>query len=365
MNRPLFLTTARPAPAGTTAGAARRRDGFVIDGAGGVDVLYLDPDSPEYAAALQSVRDCGLTAAVMTVTPNGRRHADATWQSMKQRLVDYDAIVTRHADRMLTVRSRADLERARREGKLGIVFTFQGAEPIGEDLDRVPLFRDAGLRVLQLTHNVRNLIGDGSLEPGDAGLSRHGHALIERLEAERIVVDLAHGSARTTREAIAAATRPLLVSHSGCRALADSPRLLQDAALKQLADRGGVVGIIFWPYLRAQGQQTAADVIRHVEHAITVCGEDHVGLGTDLSILPAVLTPAFREENARNIRDAIAMGAFAADRDPELFLFPTDLNSVDRFERLAGLLSARGHTDARIAKILGGNFARVLGDVWG
>jgi len=365
MNRPQFLTPSRPAAAGAAAAKARRRGAFVIGGAAGVDLLFQPPDSPDYAAALQAVRDCGLTAAVMTITPNGRRHADATWKSMRQRLIDYDAVVVRHADRMLTVRNRADLERARRERKLGVVFTFQGAEPIGEDLERVTVFRDAGLRVLQLTHNVRNLIGDGSLEPGDAGLSRHGHALIERLEAERIVVDLAHGGARMTREAIAAATRPPLVSHSGCRALVDSPRLLGDAQLRRLAERGGVVGIIFWPYLRRQGQQTAADVIRHIEHAITVCGEDHVGLGTDLSIVPTAITPAFREENARNIRDAIAMGAFAADRDPELLLFPPDLNTADRFGRLADLLSARGHADARIEKILGGNFARVLGDVWG
>ncbi|WP_257387554.1 dipeptidase [Tahibacter caeni] len=365
MSRPPFLTPRRPAAEAMSAATTRRREGFVVDAAAGVDLLYLPPDSPDYAAALQAVRDCGLTAALMTVTPNGRRHADATWQSMRQRLLDYAAVAERNADQMLVVRSRADLERARRERKLGVVFAFQGAEPVGEDLDRVRLFRDAGLRVLQLTHNQRNLIGDGNLEPGNAGLSNHGRALIERIEAERIVVDLAHGAQRTTREAILAATRPLLVSHSGCRALADSPRLLADAELKLLAGRGGVVGVIFWPYLRVQGQQTAEDVIRHVEHAIAVCGEDHVGLGSDLSIAPTAITPAFREQNAQIIRDAIAMGAFAADRDPELFLFPPDLNTADRFGRLADLLAARGHADARIDKILGGNFARVLGEVWG
>jgi membrane dipeptidase len=203
------------------------------------------------------------------------------------------------------------------------------------------------------------------MEPGNAGLSNFGHALVERLNAERIVVDLAHSSQHTIREGILASKQPVLISHSGCRALADAPRLTHDAELKLLADRGGVVGIIFWPYLRTQGQQTSADVIRHIEHAIKVCGEDHVGIGTDVAITPERITPEFTTENAKMIREFIGLGIFDKDRNPDLTLFPTDLNVSDRMDVLAGLLSARGLSDARIEKVLGANFARVMTEVWG
>ena len=106
-------------------------------------------------------------------------------------------------------------------------------------------------------------------------------------------------------------------------------------------------------------------MIRHIEHAIKVCGEDHVGIGTDLGIAPIEVTPEYAKDNTEFMKGMIADGIFDKDRDPELFLFPPDLNMANRFEVLAAMLSARGHPDTRIAKILGGNFARVMGEVWG
>jgi hypothetical protein len=129
------------------------------------------------------------------------------------------------------------------------------------------MFRERGLRVLQLTHNRRNLVGDGCMEPGNAGLSNFGRQVVARAKAQKIVVDLAHGSQRTMREGIAASRAPTLSNHTGCRALADLPRNTDDATLRALAARGVVAGIIFWPYLRTDTQPMAEDVIRHIEHA--------------------------------------------------------------------------------------------------
>lgn len=344
------------------------RRAWAIDAAGFPDVLGVAPDDPGYADGLQAVRDCGLTAIIVTVMAFGAspyRYDDTRFEAAKKALADWRTSIDRHADLLVFVSNPDDLERARRERKIGVIATFQGTELIGEDLDRIAAYRALGVRVMQLTHNLRNLVGDGSLEPGNAGLSNFGRALVERLNAERIVVDLAHGAQRTTREGILASRRPVIISHSGCRALSDTPRLVPDAELKLMADRGGVVGIIFWPYLREQGQQTADDVIRHIDHAIDVCGEDHVGIGTDLAVAPTKITPTFREENAEGIRHAIKLGVFAPDRNTDTTLFPPDLNTARRFDVLAAKLAARGHPDARIEKILGGNFARVLRDVWG
>ena len=342
------------------------RNAYAIDGLSGPDLLYLKEDDPMYADALKAVRECGLTAVVTTAGPQGRFwYTNEQFNETKQRIEEWTAKIDKHPDLLMLVRDRADLDKARRERKLGVIYTFQGAEPLGEDLDRVTLFRQMGLRIQQLTHNRRNLIGDGCTEPGNAGLSKLGHALVERLNAEKIVVDLAHGSQRTIREGILASKKPMLISHTGCRALApEAPRLVYDDELKLMADRGGVAGIIFWPYIRSQGQQVAADVIRHIEYAVKVCGEDHVGIGTDLGTTPAKITPEFDKENEDMIKDMIEQGIFEK-RDTKLYLFPPDLNVANRFEVLAGMLSARGFPDARIEKILGGNFARVMGEIWG
>jgi membrane dipeptidase len=337
---------------------------LAIDGLGGPDLFFYKETDSEYAAELQALRECGLGGAVTTVSSLFWL-GDKAYNDTRQRIDDWKAVIARHPDLLLLVRTRADLDRAEREDKVGVIFTFQGTEPLGEDADRIAQFHGQGVRVIQLTHNRRNLVGDGCMEPGNAGLSNYGHQVVERLNAEKVVVDLAHGSVRTIHEGILASQAPVLISHTGCRALVDAPRLVGDTDLKLMADRGGVAGIIFWPYLRKQGQQTSADVIRHIEHAIRVCGEDHVGIGTDLGIAPIEVTPAFVKDNAEMLRGMIAEGNFDRNRDPQLFLFPPDLNMANRFEVLAAMLSARGHSDARIGKILGGNFARVMGEVWG
>jgi membrane dipeptidase len=109
----------------------------------------------------------------------------------------------------------------------------------------------------------------------------------------------------------------------------------------------------------------AVDLIRHIEHAINVCGADHVGVGSDTPVRPVDRTPQFEKENRENIRDMVEQGVFERGRPEDLYLFIPDLNRADRYEVLAGMLAKRGHPEARIGKIMGGNFARVMREVWG
>jgi membrane dipeptidase len=339
---------------------------FVIDGQGGSAVFFLKDDDPALPAQLQAARDSGLTGLIVSPAPQGRFWLnDAAFERSKETLGQWKARIDAHPDVFLHVQKAADLERARNERRLGIIFTFQGTEPLGEEADRITMFREMGLRVMQLTHNRRNLVGDGCMEPGNAGLSNFGRQVVERLNAERLVIDLSHGSQRTTLEAIRASAAPVLIGHTGCRALSDLPRNAGDAELRAMADKGGVAGIIFWPYLRVDTQPMASDVIRHLEHAIKVCGEDHVGIGTDGDVAPVNRTPEWESENREWIRGAKQDGIFKATRPDDLYTFIPDLNVANRFEVLAARLSARGHSDARIEKILGGNFARVMREVWG
>lgn len=337
-----------------------------IDGAGGTGLFWFENDDAAVRSELDAIRASGLSGIVVTLAPSGRFWLDdAAFEKTKATIETWDRIVARYPDRLLAVRSGDDLQRAQREGKLGLIYGFQGTESLGEDLDRIALFRARGVRVIQLTHNRRNLVADGCMEPGNAGLSNFGRQVVERLNAEKIVVDLAHGSARTMAEGIVASRTPTLISHTGCRALADLPRNTDDATLRALADKGGVAGIIFWPYLRTDTQPMAIDVIRHIEHALNVCGEDHVGIGTDAGIAPVERTPEYEKDNREWVAAAVEDGVFDRGRPSDLYTFIPDLNRADRFGALASMLSTRGHSDARIAKILGGNLARVMGEVWG
>lgn len=342
------------------------RDTLAIDGEGGVGLLYADTPAADAPRELAAVRTSGLGATMFTAAPGTRfRFNDAAFEFTKNVLAECRRKIAAHPDTLLLVGNAADLDRAHRGRRLGVIPRFQCSEPIGEDLDRVALFRKLGVRVIQLTHNKRNLVGDGCMEPGNAGLSNFGHALVEQLNDEKVVVDLAHGAQRTIAEGIRASKMPVLISHTGCRALADAPRNTGDAELRAMAERGGVAGIIFWPYLRKDTQPMAIDVIEHIEHAIDVCGEEHVGIGTDGAIEPTERTPAFEKANREMIAGMVEEGTFDKGRPPDLYMFIPDLNVANRFEVLAAMLSRRGHSDARIAKILGGNFARVFRDVWG
>jgi membrane dipeptidase len=347
------------------------RDAVTIDGAGGIWLVYPDDTRPEEVAKgiadeLAQARASGLSAVVTTIAPSGRFWLnDAAFEKARRDVTAWKTQIAAHPEVLLLVDQAGDLETARKTQRMGVVFTFQGTEPLGEDADRVALFRELGVRVIQLTHNRRNLVGDGCMEPGNAGLSNFGHTVVEHLNAAKIVVDMAHGSQRTIREGIVASKVPMLISHTGCRALSDLPRCTPDAELRMLADKGGVAGIIFWPYLRTDTQPMAIDVIRHIEHAIQVCGEDHVGIGTDALLAPIDRTPEFEKANREMIAGMVKQGIFSQGRPPDLYTFIPDLNMANRFEVLGAMLSARGHSDARIAKILGGNFARVMREVWG
>jgi membrane dipeptidase len=319
-------------------------------------------DGPLTAAEVADIRASGLTALNLTVGALGSG-ADVFEQTFKT-IGFWEREIDAHPDVLMKVKSAADLERARESHRLGIIYGFQDATPLGEDPDRVELFSRFGVRIVQLTYNRRNLLGDGCLEPANAGLSRLGTQMVERMNDLGVLVDLSHCGHRTTLDGIAASKKPVAITHTGCAAVADLPRNKTDEELRLLARKGGVVGIYFMPFLRTKGQPMAEDVVRHVEHALDVCGEDHVGLGTDGGISHIELTPEYVKRFRESIADRRRQGISAPGESEDVYTFVPDLNTPRRFETLAARLSKRGHSGARIEKILGGNFARLFREVW-
>ena len=211
-------------------------------------------------------------------------------------------IFNANPDQLLLVRSAADILKAKREKKFGVVLGTQDTSMVGPELDRLAQMKKDGVMTVQLTYNNRNLAGDGALEPANAGLSKLGRATIERIEAEKLLLDLSHGGARTMAEAAAHAKRPLVISHTGARALTDHPRNTSDETIKAVADKGGVVGVYFMPFLTLDSKPKGEDLLRHVEHIANVAGEDHVGIGTDNGVLPQCSTPKRKEARRMGAR---------------------------------------------------------------
>ncbi len=350
---------AAAAPATAARQWARYRETLVVD-ACGIPGKDTPAPQPLDAGDLADLRDSGVAAINFTVGAVGSYATDHA-QTL-QSIAFWDAQIAAHPDVLVKITRGVDLAQAHRQGRVGIIYGFQDTTMYGENLDRFDAFHDLGVRIVQLTYNRRNLMGDGCLEEGNAGLSRLGRDMIARMDERHVLLDLSHCGQRTTAEGIAASRMPVAITHAGCRALADQPRNKRDEELRLLADRGGVVGIFAMPYLRNSGQVMAADVIAHIEHALKVCGEDHVGIGTDGTVSAVALTPEYRKHFADQIADRWKRGIAAPGERADSFIFAPDLNQPRRLDHLAWLLSERGHSDARIAKILGGNFARLFAE---
>jgi membrane dipeptidase len=348
----------------------RVRAPMVINSCGGFDdSTDIREPAPNHADSgpridHQVVQDAiasGMTAVNQTI---GYVFGDKDpFEQTVTEVATWDRLI-RNDPQLLKVHSVQDIERCKRNCQLGLILGFQNAAMLGNKLNRIDTFTDFGIKIMQLTYNNQNLLGGGCLTAGNPGLAPFGHDVVERLNTLRVIVDLSHSGDQTCLDAARKSVRPIAVTHTGCRALVDHPRNTTDEALRLVASKGGYVGIYFMPYLAAGRNATPEDVIAHLEHAIQVCGEDHVGIGTDGGTSTIDLGAA-KIERARLYAQRRAAGIATPGESPNILNFIPELTGPDQFRSLASLLALRGHSTARIEKILGINFLRYARDAWG
>lgn len=337
---------------------------IIIDGLGGVG----DPYAPEKQTrigdrAWTETRKSGVTAVNQTIMPVG--NVADPWGEFRKGLAEADAYMEANPDRLIKVLKVGDLKLAKDSGRVGVIYGTQDSAMVGEMLDRLAEMKAGGIRIVQLTYNLRNLSGDGALEPRNAGISKLGRDTIERIEQEKLLLDLSHGGARTIAEAIAAAKRPLTISHTGARALYDHPRNVSDESMRAVADKGGVVGIYFMPFLVASSHPVTEDLLRHIDHVANVVGEDHISVGTDNGIVPQQTDPESLKKLKEWQEDRIKRGIAAPGEGVGVMPWLEELNRVDRFQVVAAALAKRSWSDSRLEKLFGANLVRLYGEVWG
>ncbi len=302
----------------------------------------------------------GLTMIETTLGPAG--NPTFSYEAAVRDLATWHGTFARDRDKLIHIRRTDDILQAKREGKLGVMLGFQNATHLNRDIRNVDFFHNLGIRQIQLTYNELNALGAGSTERKDVGLSDFGVAVVERMNELGILVDLSHSGVQTTFDAIEVSKRPVIFSHSNCRALNDNPRCKTDEQIRKLAAKGGVMGITTVNFfVSSKPRSTLDDYIAHIEHVVKLVGIDHVAIGTDSSI--GGWRISFPNEKA--FWDFHNQFKFKPGVDVRWPPFIEELDVPEKFPIIRKRLGEKRFSEADIGKIMGGNFFRVYQEIIG
>lgn len=304
-------------------------------------------------ADLQPFMDSGINVIHPAVGLGGPDAFTNTLQFFAQ----WNSFIANHDELLMRVDSAGDLDRVKKSGKLGVLLGLQNSDQFRRP-DDVNTFYGIGQRISQLTYNSRNLIGNGATERRDEGISDFGVAIIERMNKVGMAVDVSHCGDRTTLDAFDISKKPVLITHSNCRSLvAGHPRLKTDEAIKKVGAAGSVIGITgVRMFVKNSEPTTIEHALDHFDHVRKLIGAEHLGVGSDIDLYGYDKMPLEANKQLR----AGYKGSYA-------FREKIDIEGLDHPKRMFDLtegLIRRKYSDKDIQGILGGNFARVLKQIW-
>ena len=240
----------------------------------------------------------------------------------------YDKIYREHSENVFQIKSRQDIDRLGKEKKIGFFTLMEGADPVMSPQHLLE-YQKRGVRAIGLSWNNRNIYASGP--ESNEGLSGQGKDLLREMNTLGITLDLSHLNERCFWESVELTELIPVATHSNSRALVEHPRNLYDRQLRAISERDGVIGVVFYgKFLRQrEGLATLEDIYAHIDHIISVCGEDHVGLGTDMDGAP--------------VKD-----------------FPKEMREISDLPALPEYLLGKGYKSGVVEKIMGKNFLRVI-----
>jgi len=331
---------------------------------------------------LEIWRRSGVTCSSKTLASNTLQDAITSLSREKYR-------IDKLRDSELLATCTDDIKRAKEKGQHAILWNFQNTTHLGggvnvdTELDNINLFYGLGVRVMQLTYNLRNFVGDGCTERYESGLSNFGVRVVERMNKIGMLVDTSHCGYQTTLDAIETSKVPISATHTTCKKVFSHNRGKTDEELKAIAEKGGYIGITQIPAFLG-GKGTIKEFLDHVDYAVDLVGVEHIGIGSDNSY-PAALEPDFLFE----MRKKEGGGLFPYKKPPSgrgwwggwrpdeptarAVASPEMRDDEDRKGSLAWInwpyftvgLVTRGYSDQEIKGIIGGNFVNILNNVIG
>lgn len=312
--------------------------------------------------AFEGLRRSGVTAVFDNMADGTAcitGHAPWRWDDVITDLGMRQADIAHQRD-VVVARSVADIEQARRDGTVAIVFGLEAATPIENELDRLDVLFGLGLRQIGIAYSESNALGAGLVDGDDGGLTRFGVKAVARMNQVGLAIDVSHSNDRTGVETCEASSKPVFMTHAGARALWDIPRLKRDFALQAVASTGGVVGVSAAPHTTisySHREHSLESVMDHFEYIANLIGLESVAFGPDTLFVDHVgLHTQFA---------SLLSGAMNSAPEHPRVEYVAGLESMEEsFHNIAGWLVKHGYSDDEIRAVLGGNILRALREIW-
>ena len=332
---------------------------------------FFSPNPADVPASGLSAFICDVSAGEVVQREDGsrvyRRSFPACWRS----LVNNRKFIRNQSHMLLATRG-SEIKTAFRDGKTAIILQFQGCDPIEDDLTRLDLFYELGLRVLQITHHYANTFGGGALDKDLTGLTKLGFQGVEKMNALGLIPDLSHASDQTGLDVLKTSKKPVIISHTGARALVRNARCTSDEVIRGVAQSGGVTGLFmmsFW--LTEDPVPTVDSLIKQIRHIIKVGGIESVGIANDYTVAGQLELAKLNNNNAEGVKgyypwweEQAKNRLLGYDKKPQHVVIP-ELNNVRRMFTIHEALEKNSFTSSEVEKIMGGNWIRVLTDTLG
>ena len=353
-------TMAAPGPSIHTPEMLARLDELVASGAPegiAIDEMELMADrlllSGELPGFWEGWERSGVDVGSVTIGAFGPQNFtyDNAVRDIARWTSKFDAL-----DRFVKVTTTADAERAHAEHKVGIVLNFQNTTHFGTDLGKLEQFYGLGVRIIQLTYNTRNFVGDGCTERNPSGLSLFGLDVVKRMNELGIVIDVSHCSEPTQFDAARASQRPIAITHGFAKGVYEHDRGASDEVLKAIGTEG-YVGIVAVPFfLTSEPQARLEHLVRHLDHVANLVGADHVGIGTDWA-------PPVPEQLQKLLTAGVEQIGFRKEHRVDWAATIAELQDYADWPNITVALVEAGYSDDEIRGFLGANFLRVFRDV--
>ena len=274
-----------------------------------------------------------------------------------QNLTKWNDHFKKNNDIIYHVKSYKDISKAHAEGKVGIILGWQNTSAIENDLKKLKIFYDLGIRVAQLTYNTQNLVGSGCWETCDGGLSDFGKDVVLEMNRLGMVIDLSHVGPKTSSDTISLSKSPVTYTHC-CPALKKHPRNKTDYQLKEIANKGGMIGFAsYTPFLPKGSNSNIDDCIDAMDYLINVVGEDQVGIGTDWVQDQDISFFQYLQKDK-------GIGRYVSTPYKEVPPMPKGISKLSQFQNFVPAMERAGWSTTKIEKVLGQNWYLFFKKIW-
>lgn len=317
------------------------------------------PESGNFSGMSQDYKDSYLDACFLTL--NGDSFRDGVESLGRTSLLTSDP-----KEKIKIARSYDDLMQNKKDGYKSLILYFQDPAPLENKLNLVRAFYEMGVRVVQMSYNKGGFIGAGCVESAGYGLTDFGKILVKEFNNMGMLIDMSHCGPKVVDDVLSLTQKPVTIGHTCCKAIADNPRNKTDEQLKHLKEVGGVVGITPWAPIcwkrKENTPPTIEDYLDHVCHAVDLIGIDHVGFASDNNL-----------DHNKDLSGIDSQGALydlvVGGYNKNVSTDPKERHAIGftgalDVQNLIDAMRKRGFNDEEIEKFLGGNFLRVIKEVW-